>query len=87
MIPMRQTGAMAREMPSGEAALYAPGGDQLIMLNSIGSIVWGLCDGERNVDEITTLITQRFPDVNATRVRDDIAHLVTELQKLGLLET
>jgi Coenzyme PQQ synthesis protein D (PqqD) len=42
--------------------LYHPGLTKTIQLNQTASIIWALCDGQRTIGEITTLLAASFPD-------------------------
>lgn len=59
------------ERVDDDILLYHPGVSKTIRLNETASIIWKLCDGERTIGEITTLIAASFPD-DAHRILEDV---------------
>ena len=86
MILSHRTDVRSRELPNGEAALMTPDDEVLILLNPLGVVVWELCDGARSVDEIAATLAGQFTSVTAEQIAADVAQLVVELQRLGVLE-
>jgi hypothetical protein len=56
----------------------------LYPLNSVGTRIWQLSDGQRTVDEIVRIITDEF-DANEETVREDTIDFLTELAQAKLL--
>ncbi len=86
MILTQRTDVRSRELPNGEAALMTPDDEVLILLNPLGVVVWEMCDGECAVDEIVATLATQFTSVDVAQIGEDVARLVGELQRLGVLE-
>jgi hypothetical protein len=52
-----------------ESILYDTATHNVIYLDAPALVIWRLCDGERSLGEITSLIEQAYP-----QARDSIAH-------------
>lgn len=79
-------GVEALELPGGEFVARDPDTGQAVVLNELGGIVWELCDGARGSAEIAALIHERFPEVSAQRVDEDVRALLEKLIAAGLME-
>ena len=86
MILSHRDDVRVRELPNGEAALMTPDDQVLILLNPLGAVVWELCDGQRALDEIVATLATQFTGVSVAKVTEDVARLVAELQRLGVLQ-
>ena len=62
----------------GEAVVYDHTGRQAIYLNDTATVVWQLCDGQRTVADISTLLTKEFPDA-AAELGTDISDAVDKM--------
>ncbi|MGE4055263.1 MAG: PqqD family protein, partial [Vicinamibacterales bacterium] len=50
------------ERLDNEILLYHPGLTKAIHLNETAALVWELCDGQRSIAEIGTLLGEAFPE-------------------------
>jgi pyrroloquinoline quinone biosynthesis protein D len=53
-----------------------------VRLNPTAAEVLGLCDGERSVDDIVEVLSERY---NGADLRDDVRELVDAMTERGLL--
>lgn len=53
-------------------------------LNEVGSKVWDLCDGSRDIKDITTAVCQEF-EVEREAAEKDVLELMDDLIKEGLI--
>ena len=67
-----------------EMVLYLPGREQAVSLNQSARAIWELCDGRRNLDEISQELGRRF-DSPAEAILPDVAATVDRLAEHGLL--
>jgi hypothetical protein len=67
-----------------KAVLVDPSGRELITLNRVGTLVWQLLDGSRDLADLSRAVATDFPAVPADRVAADVEAFVTELALLGL---
>ncbi|MGE0703719.1 MAG: PqqD family protein [Vicinamibacterales bacterium] len=72
------------ERLDNEILLYHPGLTKAIHLNETAALVWELCDGQRSIAEIGTLLGEAFPE-QADEVRNDVAAVVDRLSTEGAL--
>lgn len=63
------------EVVGGELLLYHPAQTKAIYLNPSAAVIWSLCDGRRNVQEIIQLIGEGYPEARANLVEDVFATL------------
>lgn len=56
----------------------------LYPLNSVGTRIWQLCDGQRSVDEIVQFIAAEF-DADEATIRADTTHFLQELARQRLI--
>lgn len=80
--PKRNPEFNARLLPDGYVLIYSEKSSWVHTLTPLGGLVWEFCDGERTLDEIADLICSK---ANVPAKREDIAELVKELDKNGLL--
>ncbi len=63
------------EMLDGEALLFDPANRHLVHCNETAVLVWSLCDGQRSVQEIVTLLSEAYPEAGAAVSQDTMAVL------------
>lgn len=79
--PRLVTGARLRyDEVREEHVLLVPEG--AVRLNPTAAEVLGLCDGERSLDDIVGLLSERY---NGSDVRDDVRELIDAMRQRGLL--
>jgi len=69
-----------------EGLLYDREGELIHILNTTAMAIWRVCDGERDIDAIETVIRGRFSGVESQDIRGDIEKLLTQFDERGLLE-
>jgi hypothetical protein len=69
---------VAARIIDGEAVIVLPESSQVNVLNEVGSRIWELVDGARNVGEITKIIVAEY-DVTAEQAERDISDFIQEL--------
>jgi hypothetical protein len=84
--PRRRAGLSFREIGEEETLILTEDGSTAVVLNAVGGVLWSLCDGSREVEELAAIICSAFPAAEPGGVRDDVAAVVTQLRSLGLLE-
>jgi coenzyme PQQ biosynthesis protein PqqD len=79
--PRLVTGARLRyDEVREEHLLLVPEG--AVLLNPTAAAVLELCDGERSVDDIVGVLSERY---NGADLRDDVRDLVAAMRERGLL--
>ncbi len=64
----RQTPDFRLEQLDGELLLYHPGQTTIMYCNSTASLIWGLCDGQRTVQDIIGLLSAAYEQTVAADV-------------------
>lgn len=82
-IPGTDTGYRLEEF-DGELVLYHSTSTQVVYLNETAALVWRLCDGERSVEAICTLLKEAYPDT-ADAIEGDVTATVAKLVESGAL--
>jgi len=66
----RQTADFRLEQLDGELLLYHPGQTTIMYCNSTASLIWGLCDGQRSVQDIIDLLSAAYEQAAAAVAAD-----------------
>jgi len=74
-----------REEEEG-AFLFNPETGELKCLNSIGSVIWSLCDGKTNSDQLEKSISEQYPVISRQRIHEDLTTFLLELLDIGYLK-
>ncbi|MFQ6056465.1 MAG: PqqD family protein [Methanosarcinales archaeon] len=69
----------------GETILYKSNTDSTHVLNKTASIIWYLCDGQHNIQEIAVKIAKRY-NADENKILKDVREAIDEFRKLDLLK-
>ena len=69
---------------NGDLVVLDPDGTRLIVLNPIGAVVYGLVDGNHDVDQLVELVATTLA-APTDQVRRDVIAFLTELAARGLV--
>lgn len=84
-LPLPGRDVVFQRVPDG-AVLYAAPSETYFGLNSVGAEAWELLPPVTStLGELTTRVAQRHPEVDAAVVRSDLAELLDELHRMGLV--
>jgi hypothetical protein len=72
------------DVVDGRAVLIGPGGQEVISLNRVGSLVWDWLDRPRSDAELVDLVVEQFPAVERPAATKDVAAFLAELAGAGL---
>ena len=72
------------EEMDGEYLLYHPVKTQAMHLNETASLVWRLCDGQRDVQAIRQLLVGVFPE-QGQQVANDVMDALEQLAGRGVI--
>jgi hypothetical protein len=85
VLPTRNPTIIFKALSTG-AVLYSPQEEVYFGLNPVGVRVWELLPpASRNLDEVCRTLVNEYPDAPAEMIRADVAELLVELEKLGLV--
>jgi hypothetical protein len=68
-----------------DVVILTADGREIHTLNNVGSAIWELSDGTRNIGEIITLICERF-DVSYEVAHADVLEFVDQLTSKNVLQ-
>ena len=81
-----RAGLTIRPLPDGDAVVAAGEGATAVIVNATAHAILDLLDQERSEEQIAALFCQSFPDQDPTALRRDVAALVAELLRAGIVE-
>ena len=81
--PQRHPDAASR-IYDGEAFIVLPRQSVYKILNSVGTRIWDLIDGNRTVDDMVRIISEEY-EVPVETARNDISGFITDLTANGML--
>lgn len=85
MLPTRNPKIIFKALATG-AVLYSPQDEVYFGLNPVGVRVWELLPPvTQQLDEVCRTLQSEYPDAPAEMIRADVAELLAELEKLGLV--
>jgi hypothetical protein len=85
VLPTRNPKVIFKALATG-AVLYSTEEEVYFGLNSVGVRVWELLPpAHQSLDEVCGVIAAEYPDVDQEVIRADVAELLDELTKLGLV--
>lgn len=85
MLPTRNPKIIFKALATG-AVLYSPQDEVYFGLNPVGVRVWELLPpASQQLDEVCRTLQREYPDAPAEMIRADVAELLEELEKLGLV--
>ncbi len=81
--PKPAQGYRVEEM-DGELLLFHPQSTATVYMNQTAALVWQLCDGARDVNEILGILSDSFPEAY-TNLEQDVLTALRSFQKQGAL--
>ena len=73
------------EQVDNELLLFHPAQTRILYCNETASLVWQLCDGQRNVQEIAALLAGAYPE-SAGSILSDVQSVLKEFQQQGAVK-
>ena len=73
------------EVMDNELLLYHPVATKALYLNETASLVWQLCDGQRSVETIRSLLQQAYPQTNE-QITKDVRFVLKQFLKQGMVK-
>ncbi len=67
-----------------ELLLYHPAKTKAVYLNETAALVWQLCNNERSVAEIVSLLEENYPESDS--IRSDVEQTLQQLADNGAVE-
>jgi GGDEF domain-containing protein len=84
--PRQVANVVRGELPDGEVVVSVSGGQQALILNSVADAVLELCDGSRTIAEIAQFVRDTVAVPPGSDVAADIAKVIDELARAGVIE-
>jgi hypothetical protein len=68
-----------------EVVLYDPAATRVVYLNDTASLIWRLCDGQRNIADIKTLLQEGYPAAS-DQIGEDLPATLLQFVSFGVVE-
>ena len=72
------------EMIDGELLLYHLNETRILYFNETASLIWHLCDGQQSIGEITTLLSEAYPEA-AESMAADVEETIEQFLTAGCI--
>ncbi len=79
-------GVTVRVLPDGDAVVASSDGKEAVIVNATAHAVLELLAVEQSEQDIADVFCDQFPDVDVSAVRRDVAELVAQLMRAGIVE-
>ncbi|MDD5546645.1 MAG: PqqD family protein [Candidatus Omnitrophica bacterium] len=83
-IPVK-SGKTASRIIDGEAVIVLLDKQETIVLSDVGSRIWEIMDGKRNIDEISAAVISEF-DATHEEALKDITEFIEDMVQRGAVE-
>jgi len=72
------------EKMDNELLLFNPKTTKVVYLNETASLIWQLCDGQRSVVELISLLADSFPEAEPS-IRNDVEETINQFMSEGVI--
>lgn len=76
--PNRNPGFQLEQM-NEEILLFNPETTRVVYLNETAALIWQLCDGQRNIAEIVSVLRGAYPE-EADNIQKDVEQTLSEFE-------
>ncbi|MGD9765894.1 MAG: PqqD family protein [Candidatus Binatia bacterium] len=83
MTPRHKSGYESADL-DGEFMLYHSAEAKALYLNETASLIWKLCDGQRSIEAIESILRDAYPE--APELRQDLDEVFRVLLEQGVVE-
>jgi hypothetical protein len=83
----RRADNVVKEVVDDRAFLLDDRGQEMIVLNPVGTMVWDALDEERDAAAIAASLVDQFADVSLEELERDVESFLEELREAGLVVT
>lgn len=73
------------ELLDNEFLLFHPNNRVIFRSNGTGALIWELCDGERTITEIITLLRTNYPQA-ASQIPQDVLNTLQTFAQHGAIQ-
>ncbi len=72
------------EMLDDEIILFHPSSKAIFYSNTTGALIWGLCDGQRTVADISEVLSNAYPD-STPQITEDVQQTLQKFAQHGAI--
>ena len=83
----RRADNVVKEVVDDRAFLLDDRGQEMIVLNPVGTMVWDALDEDRGAAAIAASLVDQFADVSLEELERDVESFLEELREAGLVVT
>ena len=69
------------------AVLYNPDTDKVVIINAVGAAIWQFIEQPRTADQIVSMLTENFSDVDADKAHEDLKQFIGGFEEGFIDET
>ena len=81
---VKREGYTAWRVVDSQAVIVSPKDSEVTILNEVGTVIWKLTDGSRQISEIAKEVCKKF-DVSRDAAEKDIGEFLKDLKKKKLI--
>ena len=82
---MRNPDVVVKEEDPDGALLFDPETDRIRVLNSTGTFIWQLCDGDNDLESIAAALRESFEDAPGDQVSQQMEEFINEMIESGFV--
>lgn len=76
-VPVRSDQLTVEQQGDGFYSVLAGAAGRVLITNNVGRLVLDLCDGERDTEQISAAVVEKFSNVPSDQVRSDVQNFIT----------
>lgn len=82
---IRNPDVVLREEEADGGLLFNPDTNQIRVVNATGLLIWKLCDGERDLTDISKALEEAFEGVDPDQARKDVLAYIEDMKNTGFI--
>jgi len=82
---IKRNGNSSFQIADGKAVVMLAVNSNIFTLNEIGTVIWGLLDAPKTIEDLADATQKKFPEDNQETIREDILVFIKDCLKEQLL--
>ncbi len=84
-MPLQKDGILSRQL-GDEWLIYNTGEKSVHIINSMAELVWRMCDGSHDLNDIEGNVRDAYLVPDGTNLRKDVEGIIETFDNLGILD-